>query len=132
MKLSSITNKHPEGQWFNYGGVLEVKLKYGQGLEHKLAQAGVKFTETLIQSAKQAEEIDQTALSKAEQDSLLEITKILCEDYFVDFRAVNDLLEEDDGGMITNTLENRVRIMQQVSELYDFIDTRVSNYSYWV
>jgi len=129
MKLSAITNKHLEGQWFDYAGVLRVKLKYGQGLRQKLSSAIVEFA---TKASEAVDSSDTSVMEQAEKESRGLILKVICEDHFIDFEPSNDeQLTDDDGNEIENTLANRMMILDNATELYDFVDLRISNYEFW-
>jgi len=128
MKLSSITNKFPDGQWFEYAGVLKVKLKYGQGLEHALSTSMAEFA---VKAAQAIESGEDAALKDAEKSANAAALKIICTDYFIAFKAVEGEVEDDEGNPVVDNVANRMTLMNQVSDLYDFIDSRVSDYDYW-
>ena len=128
MKLSSSTNKHPDGQWFEYAGVLNVKLKYGQGLDHALSASMAEFA---VKAAQAIESGKDEELKDAEKSANAAALQIICNEYFVAFKAIVGDVEDDEGNPIIDNIANRMTLMSQVSDLYDFIDTRISNYDYW-
>lgn len=129
MKLSSITNKHPEGKWFEFAG-LEVFLKYGEGLEAKVNMVIAKFVQ---RAAEAAESGDAEGLAEAEKQAKLSTAAAIAEDYFTDFRSLDEEgVLDDDGNALSNTLENRVMILSLSPVLYDFVDKMISNHEYWV
>lgn len=131
MKLSSITNKYPDGQWFTYADALKVKLKYGQGLDQRLKIATAEFA-TQAAAALESDGDTKAEVEAAEKAAGQAIVQVFCEDYFVDFAPVADeALTDDEGSEIENTLANRMALMSDVSELYDFIDERISTYDFW-
>ena len=131
MKLSSLTNKHPDGQWFTYRGVLKVKLKYGQGITHRLQMATQQFIESASEALESGEGVEDQ-VKAAEANAGQAIVKVMCEEYFVDFEsAEDDPLTDDEGNVLENSLANRMRMLAEVSELFDFVDERISTYDYW-
>jgi len=128
MKLSAITNKHPDGQWFEYAGVLKVKLKFGQGIETKLNSAMVELT---VKAGQSIEGSDLEPIKQAEQEFRQEAVRLICEDYFLDFESVDGSLEDDEGNAVENTLANRMMLLSKVEDLHDFVDVRISTYSFW-
>lgn len=128
MKLSSITNKHPEGQWFEYAEGVEVFLVYGgsTAVESITGAAAAKMQE-LASEHDDIENLSDDELKTLEHEAQKAAMLVLADNYFLDFKG----LEDEEGEPLENSQAVRAEIAMKADHLRNWIDDRICDFSYW-
>lgn len=128
MKLSSITNKHPEGQWFEYAEGVEVFLVYGGSAAVDILKDTVATKlQELASGHSDIENIPEHELKTIEQETQKAAMLKFVENYFLDFKG----LEDDEGEPLENSQAVRAEIAMKADHLRNWIDDRICDFSYW-